>query len=112
MRPPTQRVALAVEQRLLGNAPARVELFKIGSQTEWIEEDPPYSVGERYLLFVRPRRGDGRRAWLPVSPDGRLRVTRAGDLQPLATGPVADALRRTSVRGAGLRLRRASKEAR
>jgi hypothetical protein len=61
-RTPTQRVALAVEQRLLGNAPARIELFNTGSQTEWIEEDPPYSVGERYLLFVRPRRGDGRRA--------------------------------------------------
>jgi hypothetical protein len=109
VRTPTQRIELVVERRLRGTTPARLALFKTGSQTEWIEDDPPYTVGERYLLFIRPRRNDPTRAWIPVAPDGRLRIERGG-LAPLAAGPVGRALARERVGTAERLIRRARRK--
>jgi hypothetical protein len=106
---PTERVTVFVERRLYGRAPDRIEIFKTGSRTEWIEGDPPYAVGERYLLFVRPHKPGG--GWLPVAPDGRLRLSPEG-LAPLTSGAVGRALARRPLGAAEDLTRQARKEAR
>ena len=90
---PTQRVTFVVSDRWYGPIATRFTLFKTGSATRWVEEDPPYRVGESYALFLE-RRGDG--AYLPVAPDGRVPI-RNGTAAPLIPGPVADTLARRPV---------------
>lgn len=86
---PTQRIDLAVTKAWWGKGGGRIAIFKTGSETEYIEEDPFYAVGEDYLIFLGERRPDG--SLLPSAPDGRLRVV-AGRLQPVAKGRVGDLL--------------------
>lgn len=74
---------------VVGQRGGRIAIFKTGSETEYIEEDPFYAVGEDYLIFLGERRPDG--SLLPSAPDGRLRVV-AGRLQPVAKGRVGDLL--------------------
>jgi hypothetical protein len=97
---PTQRVAFEVTRRVLGRAPSRFTLFKTGSEEVWGEGDPPYVVGERYLLFVRKRRDDAG-MYLPVAPDGRLRIVQGGLVESLIHGRIARLL-------AGLTMREAA----
>ncbi len=94
---PTQQVDVRVVRSLDGQAPGNFTLFKIGSAEEYPEGDPSYQVGERYLLFVRPRLGedggphpDG--TWLPVAPDGRLERLPSGELDAVIEGEVAKEL--------------------
>jgi hypothetical protein len=92
---PTQRIDLKVTDSLRGAASAGDELtlFKTGGEREGmvlsLEGDPPYRVGERYVLFLEPR-GDG--TFIPSAPDGRLRLGADG-AEPLIEGPVGEALR-------------------
>lgn len=83
---PTQRITFKIGERWRGSSPREFVLFKTGSATRWIEDDPPYSLGEQYVLFVSRRPGDG--TYLPVGPDGRIKV-QEGRLRPLIDGPVA-----------------------
>lgn len=94
---PTQRIELAVTRAWWGTGGGRIGIFKTGSETEYIEDDPFYAVGEDYLIFLGERRPDG--SLLPSAPDGRLRVV-AGRLQPVAKGPVGDLLADVPVEGA------------
>ncbi len=54
-------------------------------------EDPPYSVGETYVLFLEPNTGKPGTYWI-VSPEGRFRVVE-GKLQPMSEEPFAAAMR-------------------
>jgi hypothetical protein len=77
---PTQRIRITVDDRVYGDVPDTFELFKTGSNDRWIEGDPPYEVGERYVFFLQPRvNGDGSvepDTYVPVAPDGRLKIDR------------------------------------
>lgn len=60
-----------------------------GDRTVKLTGDPPYERGERYVLMLKPgpeMRVDGRqiRAQRPVSPEGRYRVTRGGQIEPVS----------------------------
>lgn len=70
----TQVVTLKVNEawRARGKAPAEIQLFKTGTQALWIEEDPPYEVGQVYVLAAKQRAEDG--LYIPYGPEGRLEV--------------------------------------
>lgn len=60
-----------------------------GDRTVKLNGDPPYERGERYVLMLKPgpeMRVNGRtmRAQRPVSPEGRYRVTRGGQIEPVS----------------------------
>lgn len=83
---PTQRITLVAEERWFGSIPSRFTVFKTGSDSRWIEDDPPYKPGETYALYLTER-DDG--AYLPVAPDGRVKIV-DGKAEPLIPGPVAE----------------------
>jgi hypothetical protein len=87
---PTQRIRFEVKDRWRGSSPATFVLFKTGTARWWIENDPPYEVGEQYVLFASPRPDDPT-TYLPEGPDGRIKVV-DGRLRPLIEGPAAAAL--------------------
>ena len=93
-RIPTQRVDFTSIEVLSGTIPASFTLFKTGNATFQLEGDPAYVVGEEYVLFVEPRE-DG--TFIPVAPDGRLRETAGGTVQPVIDGPLGDQLQGESV---------------
>jgi hypothetical protein len=59
------------------------------TRTTWLEGDPPYQQGERYLLLLAggPTLDvDGQKVATkrPVSPEGRYRVGGGGELEPMS----------------------------
>lgn len=86
-----------------------------GDRTVKLNGDPPYERGERYVLMLRPgpaMRADGRpvRTQRPISPEGRYRVTRGGQIEPVSEraefarelrGRSLDAFERQIERGIG-----------
>jgi hypothetical protein len=90
-RLPTQRIELRTVRQLEGSAPGTFTLFKNGSEDLYLEADPLYAVSERYVLFVR-RRDASDGTYLPVAPDGRLRVESSGRLKAFIDGPATDRL--------------------
>lgn len=79
-RVPTQRVQFDVENVLHGEIDGSFELFHTGNSDFVLEGDPPYQVGQLYVLFVQPREGDTN--YLAVSPEGRYDVMDNGLLLP------------------------------
>lgn len=91
IRIPTQRVGFRRLDTYAGAVESDFSVFKTGSSSVSLEGDPPYAVGERYVLFIAPRmEGDG--SYLPAGPDGRLREDDRSQVQAVIPGPVADAL--------------------
>ncbi len=88
--PPTQRIAFDVDEQLFGSAPTDLVVFKTGSDEAWIDGDPPYSIGQSYLLFLDQANFEPA-AWVPPAPDGRL-VLENGELRPMIAGPPGTAL--------------------
>ncbi|MDX6661971.1 MAG: hypothetical protein QOG09_73, partial [Solirubrobacterales bacterium] len=85
---PTQRVVFSLVRVVDGTSvPAVFTLFKTGSPDSYLEGDPLYTVGERYALFIRPRKHDPG-IYVPVAPDGRLRESGKGKLDGFIPGPV------------------------
>jgi hypothetical protein len=84
---PTQRISFRVDERWRGPSIDSFVLYKTGTQSIWIDDDPPYHVGEQYVMFVRARAGDPR-TLLNVGPDGRIKIV-DGNLRPLIEGAVA-----------------------
>ncbi len=82
---PTQKITFKTIKAIKGDPGPTFELFKNGSQTQWIEEDSPYAIGETYLLFLE-KREDG--LYLTRSPDGRMKVDAAGGLSVQSEGAV------------------------
>ncbi len=72
-REPTQRIRVKVLERYKGSPRDEIVLFKTGNDSYYIEDDPPYKVGERTLLFLRKREAADD-TYLPIAPDGRYRV--------------------------------------
>lgn len=91
IRIPTLRNEFRNLETLAGSVESTFTLFKTGSSSVSLEGDPPYDVGQRYVLFIAPRNeGDG--TYLPVGPDGRLREGSDGRIHALIKGPVGNAL--------------------
>lgn len=89
-RVPNQRIAFEVERTLAGDVGRGFELFHTGNDEFVLESDPPFAIGESYLLFVMPR-DDG--SYLVVSPEGRYQVTKDG-LEPASHREFAEVLAR------------------
>lgn len=93
---PTQRIRFRVDAVLRGDAPKTFTLFRTGSRDFEIEGDPPYAVGERYVMFIEPQRastgGGITGLYLPVGPDGRLKLEGDGRLRTFIKGGPAAAL--------------------
>jgi hypothetical protein len=95
-REPNQRISLDVIRTLAGNSNSTIKLYHIGSDKMWIHDDPPYRVGEAYVLFLREKI-DEPGTHLLISPEGRYRVGDQG-LEPVAeTDSWATAMRGKSV---------------
>lgn len=92
-RIPNQRIGFEVERRLDGKIDRYFELFHTGNEEFVLSGDPPYEVGEAYVLFVTLR-DDG--TYLVVSPEGRYRVTEDG-LDPASERDFAEILRGAGV---------------
>lgn len=98
---PTSLVDVRVTETIRGETPPELTIHQVGGAGLFAEGDPAYAVGERYLLFVRPREGGpgpaaGEGTWLTVAPDGRLEKE-GGVLQPEIAGEVADRLQGDTV---------------
>lgn len=92
VRIPTQRITFSVVSTLAGTPVSRFQLFKTGAAGDdafYLGGDPPYHVGERYVLFMVGR-GDG--SWIPVGPDARVVAHPDGRLQTFISGPLGTSL--------------------
>ena len=100
---PTELVDVRVVRTIEGTTPARLTLYRLGGAGVHPEGSPPYSPGERYLLFVRRRLSDDLSqpnpdgTYIAVAPDGRLEVEANGRLDALIPGAVAQRLDGDSV---------------
>lgn len=92
-RVPNQRIAFEVKRSVLGEVERSFELFHTGNDNYVLDGDPPYKVGEKYLLFLTPREDGSYRV---ISPEGRFQVTRGG-LEPFSREEFAQLLRGASV---------------
>lgn len=89
---PTQRITLDTVRHLQGKElPSSFELFRTGSEQLQLEGDPPYELGERYVLFVTEKQ-DEPGTYIASAPDGRLLEDARGRLEPLIEGPVGEQL--------------------
>lgn len=79
---PNQRILLDVVRPLSGNPGDTIRLWHMGTDTIHFEGDPPYEVGQEYVLFVYPK-ADEEGTYLVVSPEGRYLVSDDGGLQPM-----------------------------
>lgn len=94
-RIPNQRIGFAVGKVLRGQMEDSFQLFHTGNADFVLDGDPPYEVGQRYVLFLTPRpEGD---AYLVVSPEGRYEVTTGGALKPVSARDFAQLLAGNSV---------------
>ena len=93
-RVPNQRIGFEVQRRLFGDVESSFDLFHTGNGEFILEGDPPYEVGQSYVLFLTPRE-DG--TYLVVSPEGRYEVTRDG-LVPASERDFAEVLSGAPVR--------------
>lgn len=85
---PTSIVTMRVRDPWFGDVPDRFEIKWLGTPGGgYLEGDPPYEVGQDYVLFLK-RRTDG--PWYrPASPDGRMQIL--GDQgRPVIDGPLYD----------------------
>jgi hypothetical protein len=88
---PTQLIDFSTRDAIHGSPPSTFTINKTGSSVWWIEGDPPYAVGERYLLFVERFVDDSGAAsnYTTVGPDGRLFIDADNILHAFIDGPVA-----------------------
>ena len=94
---PTQRIAFDVLSVLDGPSPGDdLLLFKTGSEDAHLEGDPPYEAGERYVLFLRPREGEPG-TYLPIAPDGRVRLNDGDEGHLFIAGSVKQELEGATV---------------
>lgn len=78
---PTQVVTFEVTEALKGDTIGQqITIFRTGGEDLTLEGDPAYTVGNEYLLFLRPQNGSNH--YLVVAPAGRFEVAN-GRLQPV-----------------------------
>lgn len=74
---PSRRIILTVDRKLAHrntSMASTIEVIQLGDERSFINEDPPYRVGDKYILGL-VRRPDGKNLWRPVGPDARLLIT-------------------------------------
>ncbi len=83
--PPLQEVMLVACDVLRGEVAAGDLLVveSVGDGVRHRPGDPPYRVGERWMLFLAPVDGDDRR-YEVVTASGRHLVTASGQVEPVA----------------------------
>lgn len=86
----TQVISAHVEGGIGAAPDTTIRLFKTGTQSEWPEGDPPYRVGETYLLFLREQQGSD--LLMPVAPEGRMFVNDEGRVTSFTSSSVGDEL--------------------
>lgn len=79
---PNQRIILDVVRPLSDYPGDTIRLWHMGTDTIHFEGDPPYGVGQEYVLFVYPKT-DEEGTYLVVSPEGRYLVGDHGGLRPM-----------------------------
>ena len=87
---PTQDVELLVCDKFAGSVPSKVTVMQYGNETLSLEGDPPYTVGQQYVMYLRrfhDGTGKATERLLPVSVDGRLYVRRDGRLEHVTHTP-------------------------
>lgn len=90
---PNQQITLDVRKSLKGKVGSQIVVEHYGNALQWIADDPPYIVGETYVLFVEPKSGEPNVYYI-ISPPGRYRVVNDTlELMPEVTVPFATALR-------------------
>ena len=120
---PSEAVTLAVEKTYMGRADPEVLVFHTGGtavqdsaapaaqsdtadgplrRAVHLAEDPPYVVGERYLLFLMDGpalgvRGARTITKAVIAPQGRFRVEADNTLRPVTERGFANALSRQSL---------------
>lgn len=97
---PTQLVQFDVDRVLDGHVSSSFDLFHTGNDHYVLSGDPPYAVGERYVLFLSSRE-DG--TYIVISPEGRYEVT-DGFIDPVSDRMMAEALRDATIDGLALDL--------
>jgi hypothetical protein len=70
---PNQTITLAVQDSYKGATSKTITVFHTGDGNHSLKDDPAYSVGEQYVLFLSEQRADGR--WVVTSPEGRHLVS-------------------------------------
>jgi hypothetical protein len=73
-RVPTQRIRFEVAKTYAGKIDTTFTLFHTGTDTRFIDGDPPYKLGETYVLFVQPK-ADAAGEHIVISPEGRFRLS-------------------------------------
>jgi len=69
----TQRIKVEVTKSLKGKSSSTLTIFHTGTDTQFIEGDPAYQVGESYVFFLEPK-ADEPGTHLMIAPEGRYRV--------------------------------------
>ena len=72
-RHPHRRVHLEVTKLLRGNVERQFKIWQTGNDTVQLVDDPPYRVGEAYVLFLRPVDNEPG-TYVHVGPPGRFRA--------------------------------------
>lgn len=72
-RQQSQRITLDILRTLQGPRQDTLRLFHLGTDTFSFDGDPPYKLGETYVLFVEPRHEEPG-TYLLISPEGRYRI--------------------------------------
>lgn len=85
---PTLEVTFATISEIDGEIASTFTVEKTGSEYRHLEGDPAYVIGERYVLFLRPK-ADDPSLWLVTSPDGRILLE---DTAPADPAPESAAL--------------------
>jgi hypothetical protein len=90
---PTQRIDVTVQRTFAGKVPGAVTLFRTGGKdsngrTFTLDGDPPFEVGERYVLFLERRNSDG--TYLYFGPSGRYQVEANGRLKAFEDGHIPE----------------------
>lgn len=86
---PAQEIVLELSESLDGKLPRQIRLDRVGTDVTGTEGDPPYKVGERYLMFLRgPIQWNGKTFHMPTSMDSRFLLD--GDKLHAAAGHHGD----------------------
>ena len=71
----TQRIKVEVVKSFKGTSSGTLTIFHTGTDTQFIEGDPGYKMGETYFMFLEPK-ADEPGTHLMIAPEGRYRVVR------------------------------------
>lgn len=93
-RVPNQLIGLEIRKTLFGSVYSdEIALFHTGNENFVLDGDPPYEIGEFYVLFLTQREDGSYRV---IAPEGRFLKTPAG-LEPASDMPYVQLMRNIRV---------------